>query len=125
MISYGNAYEEVVIRNIIAKFQPAGEGRPPVFPRYLNLQDQGRFALGFYQQQAEDANARIAFNVLVYLEETNAAAHAEALALQEDDRQAFYEKVSQHYGSGSFKDWLEKKKKKGSSPNESALDDNE
>ena len=123
--SGGNAYEEVVIRNIIAKFQPAGEGRPPVFPRYLNLQDQGRFALGFYQQQAEDANARIAFNVLVYLEETNAAAHAEALALQEDDRQAFYEKVSQHYGSGFFKDWLEKKKKKGSSPNESALDDNE
>jgi CRISPR-associated protein Csd1 len=108
--SGGNAYEEVVIRNIIAKFQPAGEGRPPVFPRYLNLQDQGRFALGFYQQQAEDANARIAFNVLVFLEETNAAAHAEALALQEDDRQAFYEKVSQCYGSGSFKDWIEKKK---------------
>lgn len=125
--SGGNAYEEVVIRNIIAKFQPAGEGRPPVFPRYLNLQDQGRFALGFYQQQAEDANARIAFNVFVYLEETNAAAHAEALALQEDDRQTFYEKVNQHYGSGSFKDWIEKKKKKvknSSSTNESALYDN-
>lgn len=126
--SGGNAYEEVNIRNIIAKFKPTKDAMPPVFPRYLNLQDQGRFALGFYQQQAEDANERIAFKVLVYLEEMDATAHTEALALQEDNPQTFYEKVSQHYGSGSFKDWIDKKKKKAkdtSSANESSLFDNE
>ena len=110
--SSGNAYEEVTIRNIVAKFQPAGEGMPPVFPRTLNLQAQGRFALGFYQQQAEDANARIAFRVLTYLEETDKSAHAETAALQEDDPQAFYEKVGQHYGSVSYQEWKNKKQKK-------------
>ena len=113
--SGGNAYEEVTIRNIVAKFKPAGEAMPPFFPRILDLQAQGRFAIGFYQQQAEDANARIAVKVLSYLEETNAKVHREVLALQEqeDDPQAFYEKVSQHYGSASFKEWSDKKRKKG------------
>lgn len=126
--SSGNAYEEVIIRNIIARFKPAGGAMPPVFPRYLNLQAQGRFALGFYQQQAEDANARIAAKVLIYFKETDGAAHAEALALQEDNPQAFYEKVIQHYGSDSFKEWMEKKQKKvkaSSLTNESGLFDNE
>lgn len=31
---------------------------PPAFPRTLDLQAQGRFALGFYQQMASDAAAR-------------------------------------------------------------------
>lgn len=125
--SGGNAYEEVIIRNIIAKFQPAEDGRPPVFPRYLKLQEQGRFALGFYQQQAEDANARIAFNVLAYLEEINTTAHAETLALQEDDREAFYKKVKQYYGSTAFKEWSEtrKKLKITSSPTQISLFDSE
>jgi CRISPR-associated protein Csd1 len=126
--SGGNAFEEVVIRNIVAKFKPAGEAMPPVFPRTLDLQAQGRFALGFYQQQADDANARIAFKVLIYLEETDATAHLEALALQENDPQAFYEMVSQHYGSDSFKEWMEKKQKKAkasSTADESGLFDNE
>ena len=126
--SGGNAYEEVIIRNIIAKFQPAGEAMPPVFPRTLDLQAQGRFALGFYQQQAEDANARIAAKVLIYFKEINGAAHAEALAMQEGNPQAFYEKVSQYYGSDSFKEWMEKKQKKAkasSLTNESGLFDNE
>jgi CRISPR-associated protein Csd1 len=124
----GNAYEEVIIRNIVAKFKPAGEAMPPVFPRTLDLQAQGRFAIGFYQQQAEDSNARIAFKVLMYLEETDAAAHTQTLALQEDNPQAFYEKVSQHYGSVSFKEWMDKKKKNvkaSSSSNVSELFDNE
>jgi CRISPR-associated protein Csd1 len=56
--SGGNAYEEVAIRNIVAKFKPAGETMPPVFPRHLDLQAQGRFAIGFYQQQAADAAGR-------------------------------------------------------------------
>lgn len=126
--SGGNAYEEVIIRNIIAKFQPAGEAMSPVFPRTLDLQAQGRFALGFYQQQAEDANARTAAKILIFLKEIDGSAHAEALALQEDNPQAFYEKVSQHYGSDSFKEWMEKKQKKAkasSLTNESGLFDNE
>ena len=110
--SGGNAYEEVAIRNIVAKFKPAGDAMPPVFPRILDLQAQGRFAIGFYQQQAEDANVRIAHNILNYLEETDATAHTEALTLQKDDPQAFDEKVNQHYGSASFKEWGNKRKKK-------------
>lgn len=110
--SGGNAYEEVIIRNILAKFQPAGEGMPPVFPRILNLQEQGRFALGFYQQQAEDAKARIALRVLTYLEETDKTAHAEAVALQEDYPHAFYERVGQYYGSVSYQAWQNQKQKK-------------
>lgn len=126
--SGGSAYEEVIIRKIVAKFKPAGEAMPPAFPRTLDLQAQGRFALGFYQQQAEDANARIANKILGYLEETDATAHTEALALQHDDLQGFYEKVSPHYGSASFKEWLGKKQKKvkaSSSSNQPGLFDNE
>ena len=55
--SGGNAYEETVIRDILSYFK-AVEGLPPVFPRNLDLQAQGRFALGFYQQQAADAAGR-------------------------------------------------------------------
>lgn len=46
------------IQSIAALFKPATPGQPPVFPRTLDLQAQGRFALGFYQQQAADAVAR-------------------------------------------------------------------
>jgi hypothetical protein len=49
---------EASIQDIMALFRP-GEGKqPPGFPRVLNLQAQGRFALGFYQQQAADNAAR-------------------------------------------------------------------
>jgi CRISPR-associated protein Csd1 len=46
------------IQNILALFQPGQPGTPPAFPRTLDLQAQGRFALGFYQQSAEDDAAR-------------------------------------------------------------------
>jgi CRISPR-associated protein Csd1 len=46
------------IQNILTLFKPEQPGKPPVFPRVLDLQAQGRFALGFYQQSAEDAAAR-------------------------------------------------------------------
>jgi len=51
-------YIEEHIQNIIALFRPEFENEPPNFPRSLNLQDQGRFAIGFYQQQAADFAAR-------------------------------------------------------------------
>lgn len=41
------------ITDIFSKFQPTVSGQPPVFPRILTLEDQGKFALGFYQQKAK------------------------------------------------------------------------
>ena len=41
------------ISDIFSKFQPTVAGQPPVFPRILTLEDQGKFALGFYQQKAK------------------------------------------------------------------------
>lgn len=49
---------EEQIQAVCALFKPTQPGKPPVFPRTLDLQQQGRFALGFYQQQAEDAAVR-------------------------------------------------------------------
>jgi CRISPR-associated protein Csd1 len=40
------------IQNIMTNFVAPGPGQPPEFPRYLNLKQQGRFAIGFYQQKA-------------------------------------------------------------------------
>ncbi|MDR0536306.1 MAG: type I-C CRISPR-associated protein Cas8c/Csd1 [Puniceicoccales bacterium] len=56
----GSGYQEVVIRDILAKFKQREGNLPPVFPRNLDLQAQGRFALGFYQQQADDTVERSA-----------------------------------------------------------------
>lgn len=41
------------IAGIAALFPQPGPNLPPQFPRTFNLQEQGRFALGFYQQMAE------------------------------------------------------------------------
>ncbi len=46
------------IERVLVLFKPALPGLPPTFPRTLDLQAQGRFALGFYQQHADDAAAR-------------------------------------------------------------------
>lgn len=40
------------IGEILCKFQAPEPGKPPSFPRILSLEEQGRFALGFYQQKA-------------------------------------------------------------------------
>lgn len=117
--SGGNTYQEKQKEDILARFEQPGEKRPPVFPRHLDLQAQGRFSLGFYQQQAEDARARIAAKVLNYLEEMDAVAHTEALALQDADPQSFFERVSQYCGSASFKEWSDKKQKKSKNASES------
>ena len=49
------------IDDICALFQPMSPGGPPEFPQLLNLQDQGRFALGFHQQKADDNRERQQF----------------------------------------------------------------
>ncbi len=46
------------IAEIVGKFPAGGPGQPPQFPRQLTLEEQGRFALGFYQQMAADQQAR-------------------------------------------------------------------
>ena len=46
------------IEGVLALFKPTRPGLPPSFPRALDLQAQGRFALGFYQQHAAAAAAR-------------------------------------------------------------------
>ncbi len=45
--------QEGNIQEILVRFAPeATTGAPPQFPRHLDLQAQGRFAIGFYQQKA-------------------------------------------------------------------------
>jgi len=44
---------EDAIQDILIKFRPEISNQPPRFPRLLDLQAQGRFAIGFYQQKAE------------------------------------------------------------------------
>lgn len=55
-------FMESAITSILALFQQTEpmkqQGIAPAFPRTLDLQAQGRFALGFYQQMAADAKAR-------------------------------------------------------------------
>jgi len=46
------------IESVMVLFKPDKPGVSPTFPRTLDLQSQGRFALGFYQQMAADHAAR-------------------------------------------------------------------
>lgn len=60
----GRAKAEAIRRKIedIAKlFRQPAPNQPPQFPRGFDLQSQGRFALGFYQQKASDRAARQAY----------------------------------------------------------------
>lgn len=52
------AFIQEQIEAVLVLFKPVRSGLPPAFPRTLDLQAQGRFALGFYQQHAADAAAR-------------------------------------------------------------------
>ncbi len=56
------AIEQSVV-NLCKKFRPIPEepGEPPKFPRLLDLERQGRFALGFYQQKAYDIEQAVKF----------------------------------------------------------------
>ncbi len=49
---------EKQIEDVLVLFKAKQPGHPPSFPRTLDLQAQGRFAIGFYQQSAADAVAR-------------------------------------------------------------------
>jgi CRISPR-associated protein Csd1 len=45
--------QENNIQQVVCKLAPDCSGAAPQFPRHLDLQSQGRFAIGFYQQKAE------------------------------------------------------------------------
>jgi CRISPR-associated protein Csd1 len=64
-VSRGNRGKAEAIKQKIAAisthFHRRNEGAAPQFPRSFNLQAQGRFALGFYQQVAADREARDAY----------------------------------------------------------------
>ncbi len=49
------------IEEIAALFRQTDARFPPQFPRSFDMQAQGRFALGFYQQKASDRKARRAY----------------------------------------------------------------
>ena len=49
---------EDAIQDILIKFRPEISNQPPRFPRLLDLQAQGRFAIGFYQQKPSATPAR-------------------------------------------------------------------
>lgn len=51
-------FVEKAMQDILAQVPCAVAGQPPGFPRVLSLEQQGRFALGFYQQKAHEAQAR-------------------------------------------------------------------
>ena len=68
---------------ILVKFQPAGPGQPPRLPRVLNLEEQGRFALGFYQQRAFNSAAVRVHGLLKKARETkDNAAQQDSLVAQ-------------------------------------------
>jgi CRISPR-associated protein Csd1 len=49
------------IEEIASRFKQSSPRKPPQFPRSFNLQEQGRFALGFYQQKATERRERQAY----------------------------------------------------------------
>lgn len=58
-IDGGAAYAiEHRMEEIMALIRADQSDQPPQFPRTLSLEEQGRFALGFYQQKAYDATQR-------------------------------------------------------------------
>lgn len=114
-IGDGNAYEETVIRDILAHLRPEGK-TPPEFRRHLNLQEQGRFAIGFYQQQAEDEWERRIRVVLKFLEATDADKMKNLTQLQKLDADAFRKEIDGVYFSPVCQNWRKDRRKDADRP---------
>ena len=106
----GNAYEETVIRDILTHLRPTG-GMPPEFPPHLDLRGQGRFAIGFYQQQAEDEWQKRTRIVLKFLEATDTAKLQQLTQLTDSDFDEFRKEIDGIYGSPACQDWRKDKRK--------------
>ena len=110
-----NAYEEAAIRDILSHLHPTGE-MPPEFPAHLNLQGQGRFAIGFYQQQAEDEWQRRTRAVLKFLEANDFAKLQNLTQSQDSDAEAFRREIDAVYCSHACQDWCKSKRKAAEHP---------
>ncbi len=106
----GNAYEETAIRDILSHLRSAGE-MPPEFPPHLNMKEQGRFAIGFYQQQAEDEWKRRTRSVFKFLEEADTGKLQQLIQLQQLDADAFRKEIDGVYCSSSCQDWRKNRRK--------------
>ena len=106
----GNAYEEAAIRDILSHLRPTGE-KPPEFPPHLNLQGQGRFAIGFYQQQAEDEWQKRSRTVMKFLEAVAADKLEPLMQLEQSDAEAFKKEIDGIYCSPACQDWRRNKRK--------------
>lgn len=106
----GNAYEETVIRDILSHLHPV-DGSTPTFPPHLDLKGQGRFAIGFYQQQAEDEWQKRTRIVLKFLEATDVGRIQPLTQLQKSDAEAFRKEIDGIYGSPACQDWRKNKRK--------------
>lgn len=111
----GNAYEETVIRDILANLRST-DGKPPAFPPHLDLKGQGRFAIGFYQQQAEYECQKRARIVLKYLEATDVDRMQPLTQLLESDIEAFRREIDGIFGSPACQDWRKNKRKVAERP---------
>lgn len=111
----GNAYEENAIRDILSRLRPDGE-RPPEFPPHLNMQGQGRFSIGFYQQQAEDEWQKRTRSVLKFLEATAADKLQALMQLRQSDPGAFRKEMDGIYCSPACQDWRRNKRKAAERP---------
>ncbi len=106
----GNAYEEAVIRDILSHLRPDG-AKPPEFPPHLNMKEQGRFAIGFYQQQAEDEFNRRTRSVIRFLEEDDASKLQTLMQLQSSDNDSFRKEIDAIYCSSACQVWRKNKRK--------------
>jgi CRISPR-associated protein Csd1 len=106
----GNAYEEVAIRDILSRLRPDGD-KPPEFPPHLTLQGQGRFAIGFYQQQAEDEWQKRSRTVMKFLEAVAADKLQPLMQLQASDYDAFRQEIDGIYCSSACQEWRKNKRK--------------
>ena len=111
-----NAYEEAAIRDILSRLRPDVENAAPSFPSHLDLQGQGRFAIGFYQQQAEDEWKKRIRVVLKFLEATDADKLSNLARLQESDACAFRQEIDAIYFSPACQKWRKDKRKAAERP---------
>ena len=105
----GNAYEETVIRDILSHLHPA-DGSTPTFPPHLDMKGQGRFAIGFYQQQAEDEWQKRTRIVLKFLEATDAGRLETLMKQVQADSEPFRKEIDGIYGSPACQDWRKNKR---------------
>jgi CRISPR-associated protein Csd1 len=83
---------------ISSRFPCCKPGGPPEFPQQLSLVEQGRFALGYYQQLAYESRARQVMSNLRKCRDTKKS--------KPDEAKAFYEVAKQQAESSGYEDLI-------------------